>query len=80
MLQNLKIIKIVGFDPGYCDIQFAIAFIEFLLKNAQVLEKMVINVRKVKRQTSYAAQELPVVQKLLSFTRASPRAAVLFSK
>lgn len=80
LLQNLKIIKIVGFDPGYCNIQFAIAFIEFLLKNAQVLEKMVINVRKVKRQTSYAAQELPVVQKLLSFTRASPRAAVLFSK
>ena len=57
-----------------------ILVVQFLLKNAKVLEKMVVTKPLVmQNQTRKVLCEfLQVAQKLLSFPRSSPRAVVMF--
>ncbi|KAK3438481.1 hypothetical protein EUGRSUZ_C03091 [Eucalyptus grandis] len=62
---QLKHVKIYGYvlEPD------VIELIEFLLKNAQILEKMEISTKKTLQRTEFS-------QKLLSFPRASTRAVI----
>ncbi|KAA8519879.1 hypothetical protein F0562_014211 [Nyssa sinensis] len=76
---HLKTVEITGFSGG----QHAIGFIQFILKNALVLEKMVICAKRAEQprwmKDSKAKELLEVVQKMLSFRRASASAEILFS-
>lgn len=75
----LKTVQIDGFSGS----QFEIAFAQFLLKHGLVLEKMIIRCDKTEYPKSNKPWEekqlLEVVQKILSFKRASPKAVILFS-
>ncbi|KAK7836399.1 hypothetical protein CFP56_022552 [Quercus suber] len=66
LLQYLKTVKIF--------------VVEFLLKNAKVLEKMVITEPQVMQNETHniLLKFLQVPQKLLSFPKASPHAVVVF--
>ncbi|KAK3438493.1 hypothetical protein EUGRSUZ_C03109 [Eucalyptus grandis] len=66
---QLKHVKIYGYvlDPD------VIELIEFLLKNAQVLEKMKISTKKILQRLDAL---LEFSEKLLSFPRASTRAVI----
>ena len=72
--------KIVGFMGGSC--QYKAALVQFLLENAPVLEKMVINAGRVGCEgdsTSDISPEfLQVTEKLLSQSRSSPHAVITF--
>ncbi|CAL5411158.1 unnamed protein product [Camellia sinensis] len=80
-MMKVKTIKIVGFrEVGE---GFALPLLQFLLKNAKVLEKMIIKTGNSgfnQCLTCSVSQEfVRFTQKLLSFPRASPLAAVVFS-
>jgi len=71
LMLHLRTVKFVGVRWLYRD--FHISFAQFLLENACVLQKMVIDALRddLKPTTE-------VRQKLLSFPRSSPNAVVLF--
>ncbi|XP_065853551.1 uncharacterized protein [Euphorbia lathyris] len=73
LVSHLKIVKIYGLsDKDDLQLKLAFNFVEFLLKNAQVLERMVVIVE----DGGGAAFMLKVSQKLLSFSRSSRHAVV----
>ncbi|KAK7818310.1 putative f-box/lrr-repeat protein [Quercus suber] len=81
LLVCLKTVKIFGFgERFFCTTEAFILVVQFLLKNAMVLEKMVIIAsRDMQNQKRLVLPEfLQVTQKLLSFPRSSPHAVVLF--
>ncbi|KAF8365067.1 hypothetical protein HHK36_032928 [Tetracentron sinense] len=79
LLHNLKTVKIVGFigRDGEMDL------VQFLLKHAMVLEKMVIYSERLLdlkwRKRFMPEQLLEFTQKMLSFPKASPHTIILFS-
>ncbi|KAL4651045.1 hypothetical protein ACB092_01G130300 [Castanea dentata] len=82
LLLCLLTIKIFGFEKRLFHIkEVFILVVRFLLKNAKVLEKMVISEpRFMKYQTGDMLNEiLQVTQKLLNFFRSSPHAMVMFT-
>ena len=80
LLQRLKTVKIFGFGERFHTKDVFILVVEFLLKNAKVLEKMVITEPWVMQNGIHNMQLkfLQVSQKLLSFPRISPHAVVMF--
>ena len=86
LLRCLKIVKIFGFINIFHTSEVFHTFevfnlvVQFLLKNAKVLEKMdIIEPRVMQTQTCNVLHEcLQVAQKLLSFPRSSPHAVVMF--
>ncbi|KAL4628827.1 hypothetical protein ACB092_05G266300 [Castanea dentata] len=80
LLQCLKTVKIFGFGERFHTKDVFILVVEFLLKNAKVLEKMVITEPWVMQNGIHNMQLkfLQVSQKLLSFPRSSPHAVVMF--
>ncbi|XXG69215.1 hypothetical protein AAC387_Pa06g2141 [Persea americana] len=93
LLHHLKTFKITGFMGGgsldssmevtsFQEKDEQIKLVKFFLKNAMVLEKMIIHVSK--RPEFVGAEQWPeillgVTQKLVAFPRASSRAEVIFS-
>ncbi|KAF8409352.1 hypothetical protein HHK36_005427 [Tetracentron sinense] len=79
LLHHLKTVKVIGFGAGNHEMEL----IQFLLKNAMVLEKMVIYthtfVHQIWRKLFMPEELLDIAQKMLSFPRASPHAVILFS-
>ncbi|KAH7842554.1 hypothetical protein Vadar_006661 [Vaccinium darrowii] len=71
---HLQKVNFIGF--GQYKFGYYLSFVRFLLKNARVLQKMVINAQMVgsNRQKKFSR----AAQKLLSFPRSSPNAVVLF--
>ncbi|KAL0012665.1 hypothetical protein SO802_007773 [Lithocarpus litseifolius] len=80
LLQCLKTVKIFGFGERFHTKDVFILVVEFLLKNAKVLEKMVFTEPWVMQNGIHNMQLkfLQVSQKLLSFPRSSPHAVVMF--
>ncbi|XP_075667873.1 putative F-box protein At1g49610 [Castanea sativa] len=79
LLLRLKSVKILCFAETLHQKEF-ILVVKFLLKNAKVLEKMVI-IEPQSRQNptrNMLRKSLQVAQKLLSFPRSSPNAVVMF--
>lgn len=71
LMLHLRKVKFVGVRWLYCDLNFS--FAQFLLENARLLQKMVIDALRddVKPTAEFR-------QKLLSFPRSSPNAVVMF--
>ncbi|XP_075666006.1 F-box protein At5g03100-like [Castanea sativa] len=81
LLVCLKTVKFFGFGERlFCTKEAFILVVQFLLKNAKVLEKMVITTsRDMQNEKRIMLPEfLQVTQQLLSFPRSSPHAVVLF--
>ena len=80
LLRCLKTVMIFGFVESFHTKDVFILVVEFLLKNAKVLEKMVITEPWVMQNGIHNMQLkfLQVSQKLLSFPRSSPHAVVMF--
>ena len=80
LLRHLKIVKIFGFGNFLHTKEVFISVVQFLLKNAKVLEKMTITEPWFMRnQTCFWGREfLQVAQKLLSFPRSSPNTMIMF--
>ncbi|KAF8391413.1 hypothetical protein HHK36_023718 [Tetracentron sinense] len=79
LLHNLKTVKIVSFVGRDCEMDL----VQFMLKHAMVLEKMVIYSERLpdlKWWKRFMPEELlEFTQKMLTFSRASPDAVILFS-
>ncbi|KAF8391416.1 hypothetical protein HHK36_023721 [Tetracentron sinense] len=79
LLQNLKTVRIVGFISRRGEMDL----VQFLLKHAMVLEKMMIYSKRLahlKWRKCFKPEELlEFTQMILSFPRASPHAVILFS-
>lgn len=75
--------QIVGFKAKCFGLSFVLGFVQFLLKHARVLEKMVIYEKREainQTQTLVEAREfLQVTQLILSYQKSSPNAVVMFS-
>lgn len=73
LMLHLRKVKFAGVSWLYLDMNFA--FVQFLLENARVLQKMVFDnlPDDVKMTTEFS-------QKILSFPRSSPNAMVIFSE
>nr|POE84598.1 putative f-box/lrr-repeat protein [Quercus suber] len=81
LLVCLKTVTIFGFGERLFHMKEAfILVVQFLLKNAKVLEKMVITTpRDMQNERRILLLEfLKVAQKLLSFPRSSPHAVIMF--
>ncbi|XP_050290558.1 F-box protein At5g03100-like [Quercus robur] len=80
---HLKTVEIVGFEAKCFGLPFVLGFVQFLLKHARVLEKMVIyEKREATNQTPTlveAREFLQVTQLILSYQKSSPNAVVMFS-
>lgn len=74
-LLNFTTVKIVDFMATEREIELIL----FLLKNARLLEKMIICTRKPEHRYVSMKQSLKVAQRLLSSPRCCPNAVVLFS-
>ncbi|XP_058195921.1 F-box protein At5g03100-like [Rhododendron vialii] len=72
-LQEVKFISLGRYDHD-CD--FHLSFAQFLLKNARVLQKMVIDLEMLSR--NWPKEFVRAARKLSSFARSSPNAVVLF--
>ncbi|XP_058195926.1 F-box protein At5g03100-like isoform X2 [Rhododendron vialii] len=70
----LQKVKLIGF--GLCKVDYYLPFVQFLLKNARVLQKMVIDAQT--GGCNWPKEFSQAAQKLLSFPRSSPNAVVLF--
>jgi len=79
LLQRLKTVKIFGFGEIFHPNDVFILAVQFLLKNAKVLEKMVITKPQVmqNQMRNMLHEFLQVAQKLLSFPRSFPHAVVM---
>ncbi|KAF8391419.1 hypothetical protein HHK36_023724 [Tetracentron sinense] len=79
LLHNLKTVKMFDYVDGHHEMDL----VQFLLKHAMVLEKMVIYSKRLEhlnwRKLFMPEELLEFTQKILSFPRASPRAVILFS-
>ncbi|KAF3970726.1 hypothetical protein CMV_005602 [Castanea mollissima] len=79
---HLKTVEIVGFKAKCFGLSFVLGFVQFLLKHARVLEKMVIyEKREATNQTPTlveAHEFLQVTQLILSYQKSSPNAVVMF--
>lgn len=79
---HLKTVAIVGFKAKCFGLSFVLGFVQFLLKHARVLEKMVIyEKREATNQTPTlveAHEFLQVTQLILSYQKSSPNAVVMF--
>ena len=77
---RLKAIKIFGFGESLFHIkEVFFLVVQFLLKNAKVMEKMVITKPWVmQNEKAMLHVFLQVAQKLLSFPRSSPHAVIMF--
>ncbi|KAL7260440.1 hypothetical protein ACSBR1_006159 [Camellia fascicularis] len=73
LMMHLKIVKFDGSRWNYCDFHFS--FAQFLLKNARVLQKMVINMLDCILQKEH----FQAAQRFLSFPRSSPDAVIMFN-
>lgn len=80
LLLCLKTLMIFGFEEGLVHIkEVLISVVELLLKNARVLEKMVIaKPQDIQNQRHMLHDFLEVAQKLLSIPRSSPHAVIMF--
>ena len=80
---HLKTVEIIGFEARCVGLKFVTGFVQFLLKHARVLEKMVIyEKREATNQTPTlveAREFLQVTQLILSYQKSSPNAVVMFS-
>ncbi|KAG5516749.1 hypothetical protein RHGRI_037476 [Rhododendron griersonianum] len=72
-LQEVKFISLGRYDHD-CDIH--LSFAQFLLKNARLLQKMVIDLEMLSR--NWPTEFVRAARKLSSFPRSSPNAVVLF--
>lgn len=82
-IQHLKSIKIMGFPAGSCSSSDKVLaeMVEYLLANAKVLQKLTIYATAVSLSSAKpkALRRLfEIMQKLLSYPRASSDAVVLF--
>ncbi|KAF8391415.1 hypothetical protein HHK36_023720 [Tetracentron sinense] len=79
LLHNLKTVKMFDFVDGHHEMDL----VQFLLKHAMVLEKMVIYSKRLThlnwRKLFMPEELLQFTQKILSFPRASPHAVILFT-
>ncbi|KAI8021650.1 putative F-box/LRR-repeat protein [Camellia lanceoleosa] len=73
LMMHLKIVKFDGSIWNYRDFPFS--FVQFLLKNARVLQKMVINILHRIPQKEH----FQIAQRFLSFPRSSPDAIIMFN-
>ncbi|CAL5399763.1 unnamed protein product [Camellia sinensis] len=71
LMMHLKTVKFAGLRWYYSDFDFS--FVQFLLKNALVLQKMVIKVGCIPQKECFQA-----AQRFLSFPRSSPDAVIMF--
>jgi len=80
LLLCLKTVKIFGFGENLVNIkEVFVLVVQFLLKNANVMEKMIITKPRVmQNQRCMLHAFLQVAQKLLSFPRSSPHAVIMF--
>ncbi|XP_016444918.1 F-box protein At5g03100-like [Nicotiana tabacum] len=74
-LPHLKTIKFFNFLGSLSGIKFVLQLVKYLLKNATVLEKLVIAAGFIGNDVSRDKME----QKFLSFPRSSPHASIVFS-
>ncbi|GMP58958.1 hypothetical protein CsSME_00022433 [Camellia sinensis var. sinensis] len=72
LMMHLKIVKFAGLGWNCCDFYFS--FVQFLLKNSRVLQKMVIKVDCIPLKEHFQA-----AQRLLSFPRSSSDAVIMFN-
>ncbi|THF99418.1 hypothetical protein TEA_016441 [Camellia sinensis var. sinensis] len=72
LMMHLKIVKCAGLRWCYRGCLFS--FVQFLLKNARVLQQMVIKVDCLPHKELFQ-----VAQKFLSFPRSSPNAVIMFN-
>ncbi|KAI8023537.1 putative F-box/LRR-repeat protein [Camellia lanceoleosa] len=72
LMMRLKIVKFAGLGWNCCDFYFS--FVQFLLKNSRVLQKMVIKVDCIPLKEHFQA-----AQRLLSFPRSSSDAVIMFN-
>ncbi|CAL5396610.1 unnamed protein product [Camellia sinensis] len=71
LMMHLKTVNFAGLRWYYSDFDFS--FVQFLLKNALVLQKMVIKVGCIPQKKCFQA-----AQRFLSFPRSSPDAVIMF--
>ncbi|KAG5516754.1 hypothetical protein RHGRI_037481 [Rhododendron griersonianum] len=74
LMFRLQKVKLIGF--GLYKVDYYLPFVQFLLKNARVLQKMVIDAQT--GGCNWPKEFSQAAQKLLSFPRSSPNAVVLF--
>ncbi|KDP35649.1 hypothetical protein JCGZ_09087 [Jatropha curcas] len=74
---HLKTVEIIGLNASVDGYELVLNFVEFLLKNAGVLEKLIIYDAEHPHVTHTLDFVLEVSQKLLSFQRASPHAMII---
>ena len=82
-LQGLKIVKIID-DNVYNTYdrysECLLGLLQVILKNARMLEKVVICTNKIENHGSLRLNSMEVAQTLLSFPKASPSAVILYYK
>ena len=80
LLRCLKTVMIFGFRKCFHTTKVFFIVVEFLLMNANVLEKMIITEpRDMQNETrNMLLKYLQVFQKLLNLPRSSPQALVIF--
>lgn len=76
LMFRLQKVKFIGF--GQHEVDYYLSFVQFILENARVLQKMVITARM--EGNNWQKEFTQAAQKLLSFPRSSPHAVVLFSE
>ncbi|KAL7240367.1 hypothetical protein ACSBR2_006086 [Camellia fascicularis] len=72
LMMRLKIVKFAGLGWNCCDFYFS--FVQFLLKNSRVLQKMVVKADCIPLKEHFQA-----AQRLLSFPRSSSDAVIMFN-
>ncbi|KAL3519649.1 hypothetical protein ACH5RR_017798 [Cinchona calisaya] len=74
LLMHLRTVKVIDFEEGRGELQ--LSFLQFLLKNAMLLKKMDINVKRTRFPGSECCSPkfFQDAQNVLSFSRASPDA------
>ncbi|KAK4587878.1 hypothetical protein RGQ29_019039 [Quercus rubra] len=78
LLQYLKTVKISGFvERLFHRKEVFISVVQFLLKNAKVLEKMVISEALVTQNQKMVHEFRQMAQKLISFPKSSPQVMVM---
>ncbi|KAK7818305.1 hypothetical protein CFP56_041510 [Quercus suber] len=81
--RHLKTVEIVGFEAKCFGVKYLTGLVQFLLKHARVLEKLVIYGKaEVSNQTPTlleACRLCEVTSLFLSYQRSSPNAVVMFS-
>lgn len=79
LLEHIKVVKIIGLQPRKGG-ELMVEFLQFILKHARVLERLVVDIINVKDDMEDAGKcifELSVFHMLLSFPRSSESAVIV---